>query len=218
MRLICIFLLVFSIHFLKAQNSEIVFSPTYGNAKLSLNTNYFLKSINDSIQFTTIKCYVSHITLYKQQEVVYQSSTPKLLDISQSSSLVIKTSISSFDSISFMIGVDSLTQVSGAYGGDLDPTNGMYWTWQSGYINTKIEGNTKACPTRNNQFQQHLGGYLFPYNTNRIVSFRTGSNIIQINFEQWANTIDFTQNHHIMSPGKNAINAMDNFVKRFSTL
>jgi hypothetical protein len=125
MRLICIFLLVFSIHFLKAQNSEIVFSPTYGNAKLSLNTNYFLKSINDSIQFTTIKCYVSHITLYKQQEVVYQSSTPKLLDISQSSSLVIKTSISSFDSISFMIGVDSLTQVSGAYGGDLDPTNGL---------------------------------------------------------------------------------------------
>ncbi len=218
MRLICVFFLVISICFLKAQNSEIAFLPTYGDAKLGLNTPYFCTSTNDSIQFTTVKFYVSHIKLYKQQAVVYKSSTPKLVDISKSSSLVITASISSFDSISFMIGVDSLTQVSGAYGGDLDPTNGMYWTWQSGYINAKIEGNAKACPTRNNQFQLHLGGYLSPYNINRIVSFNTGPNIIQINFEQWANTTDFTQNHHIMSPGKNAINAMDNFVKSFSTL
>ena len=26
--------------------------------------------------------------------------------------------------------------------GDLDPLKGMYWTWQSGYINFKIEGSS----------------------------------------------------------------------------
>lgn len=29
--------------------------------------------------------------------------------------------------------------------GDLDPLNGMYWAWNSGYINMKIEGITPKC-------------------------------------------------------------------------
>jgi hypothetical protein len=35
-----------------------------------------------------------------------------------------------YDQIQFQLGIDSLTNVSGAMGGDLDPTKGMYWTWQ----------------------------------------------------------------------------------------
>ena len=58
-----------------------------------------------------------------------------------------------FSKLKFQLGIDSLTNVSGAMGGDLDPTKGMYWTWQSGYINMKIEGKSNSCKTRKNQFQ-----------------------------------------------------------------
>ena len=67
-------------------------------------------------------------------------------------------------SISFCIGIDSLASVSGALSGDLDPSNGMYWAWQSGYINMKIEGTSSSCKTRKNSFNFHIGGYLKPYN------------------------------------------------------
>jgi hypothetical protein len=46
-----------------------------------------------------------------------------------------------FDAIQFNLGLDSLTNVSGALGGDLDPTKGMYWTWQNGYVNFKLQGS-----------------------------------------------------------------------------
>ena len=65
--------------------------------------------------------------------------------------------------IQFNIGIDSLTNVSGALGGDLDPQKGMYWAWQSGYINTKIEGRSPHCKNRKNAFQFHIGGYLQPF-------------------------------------------------------
>ena len=67
------------------------------------------------------------------------------------------------DKIKFNLGIDSLTNVSGVMGGDLDPTKGMYWTWQSGYINFKMEGSSAVCPTRNHEFQFHIGGYQDPF-------------------------------------------------------
>jgi hypothetical protein len=42
--------------------------------------------------------------------------------------------------VKFNVGVDSTASVSGALSGDLDLQKGMYWAWQSGYINMKIEG------------------------------------------------------------------------------
>jgi hypothetical protein len=38
------------------------------------------------------------------------------------------------------MGVDSARNVSGAQEGALDPANGMFWSWTSGYIMIKAEG------------------------------------------------------------------------------
>ena len=69
-----------------------------------------------------------------------------------------------FDAIQFNLGIDSLTNVSGALGGDLDPTKGMYWTWQNGYVNFKLQGTSDLCNNPKNEFEFHLGGYLKPFN------------------------------------------------------
>ena len=38
------------------------------------------------------------------------------------------------------LGVDSVLNYNGVHEGALDPINGMYWTWQTGYIHCKLEG------------------------------------------------------------------------------
>lgn len=64
-----------------------------------------------------------------------------------------------YNSLSFLIGVDSLKNVSGAQTGGLDPLNGMFWTWNTGYIMFKMEGNSPSSSVVNNKIEYHIGGF-----------------------------------------------------------
>jgi len=63
-----------------------------------------------------------------------------------------------------LIGTDSITNVSGALDGDLDPIKGMYWAWNSGCINFKLEG-TRVISGKKTPFEYHIGGYNGPQAT-----------------------------------------------------
>ena len=80
-----------------------------------------------------------------------------------------------FNTIAFNLGIDSITNVSGAQGGDLDPTKGMYWAWQSGFINIKLQGTSNSCPPPKNEFEFHLGGYQYPFNSLQTIILKTGN-------------------------------------------
>ncbi len=124
----------------------------------------------------------------------------------------------SFNQIKLNIGIDSSTNVSGAMGGDLDPTKGMYWTWQSGYINVKLEGQSNLCNTRNHEFEFHLGGY-FPYPTCKSVVLDVIQNEtikIEVDISKFINTINLAEQHHLMTPGKEAAVLSEKFIKAFS--
>jgi hypothetical protein len=98
--------------------------------------------------------------------------------------------------------------VSGALGGDLDPTKGMYWAWQSGYINFKLEGKSKLCKTRNNEFQFHVGGYLSPFQTIQQVSLKINSTNqinVSIDIEQFITELDLTEINQVMTPGVESV-------------
>ena len=64
-----------------------------------------------------------------------------------------------YNRIAFVIGVDSIRNVSGAQTGSLDPANGMFWTWNSGYIMAKLEGNSPVSSEPNQVFEYHIGGF-----------------------------------------------------------
>jgi hypothetical protein len=92
-------------------------------------------------------------------------------------------------------------------GDDLDPVNGMYWAWQSGYINFKLEGKSKICNTRNNVFQFHIGGYMHPNATVQTVFLNVknpNKTEINIDIEKFLNAIDLRTTNEIMSPGEKA--------------
>jgi hypothetical protein len=119
----------------------------------------------DSLTLLELRFYLGHFTFYKNNVPVLEDKTYHLLDLEDENSLSFPFYFpenTPFDSLAFNLGVDSLTTAAGAMGGDLDPTKGMFWTWQSGYINVKMEGCSKKSPERNGEFQFHLGGYMPP--------------------------------------------------------
>ncbi len=107
---------------------------------------------NDNIIITSFKAYI-----------VIPSSTDttiRLLDIEES----LTCSLSNQAEI-VIFGIDSIQTIRTDFTGDLDPVHGMFWTWNSGYINVKIEGISQRSTQRNHIFQMHLGGYFSPYQT-----------------------------------------------------
>jgi hypothetical protein len=167
---------------------------------------------NDSLRIDVLRFYISNIRFYKNDSLVATDSLYHLVDMEHPVSLQIACVFSHpavYDRIKFNIGVDSLTNVSGVSGGDLDPTKGMYWAWQSGYINFKLEGYSPQCKTRHQKFQYHLGGYMAPFATLQHVELRcpTGKNELQLDMQLDAffNALDFSTCSEVMSPGEQAL-------------
>ena len=215
-----------SIKPLSAQSNKILninFQPYYGDSILQLNDTVYKSENGTAIQIETFKCYISGIELLNKEQVVFsEKNSFHLLDASELKSLSIPITTPStiqYDQIKFNIGIDSLTNVSGAYGGDLDPTKGMYWTWQNGYINFKLEGKSKICPTKNNEFQFHIGGYQFPDRTMQPIKLNineSGSLEIRVDLKKLIDSIDLTKQNQVMSPGKDAVIVSDKALKIFS--
>ena len=63
----------------------------------------------------------------------------------------------SYTEMSYVLGVDSTRNVSGAQAGALSTANGMFWSWSTGYIMLKAEGTSPNSGT--GSFSFHLGGF-----------------------------------------------------------
>ncbi|MBL0235294.1 MAG: hypothetical protein IPQ02_01375 [Saprospiraceae bacterium] len=184
---------------------------------------WYIGSNQDSIRFETLKFYISDLKVYfKDGKNFLEQNSFHLLDFENSESIHILLKNISNDNlshISFNLGIDSTTNVSGAMGGDLDPTKGMYWTWQNGYINFKLEGKSTMCKTRNNEFQFHIGGYMNPFNTLQKIELpinKVGSYTIVFDLEQLMDKIDLSILNHVMSPQLDAVEISKKIATAFS--
>ena len=163
----------------------------------------------EQVTFKECKFYLGKFTLHSKDTVLHFDRY-HLIDIENANTSTMSFPIPpSFyaDSISFLLGIDSVTNISGIMDGDLDPLNGMYWAWNSGYINMKIEGITAKCPGRNNLFQFHIGGYQAPYQTAQKIScaFKRSQSVeIQMNVQNMLEKVQLNKEYQIMSPGKKA--------------
>lgn len=212
---IFMFFFIWFINAVSAQTSNvitIVFTPSYGSMDLMLEDSIFHTNDSNNLKIETLKFYISHIQFLKKGVVVLEEQNSfHLIDASRKKSLSINIHNNQnivFDQLKFNLGIDSICNVSGAMGGDLDPTKGMYWTWQSGYINFKLEGKSKMCATRNNEFQFHLGGYQQPfYNLQTMIFSVNEIKRIQVivDVKEIINQIDLSVHNHIMSPNKEAV-------------
>lgn len=215
-----VFIFFVSVNFLFSQSTftGIQFSPVWGSEKLEMDKKYTLK--DDVISISKLKFYVSDVCLKKAGKTIYKTQEKSyLIDLENRLQIDFDKNISEdFDEIQFNIGVDSLTNVSGAMGGDLDPVNGMYWSWQSGYINFKIEGISKKSTSPHQDFQFHVGGYSKSFSALQtvVLPLKNNQNVILIDILQLLSQIDLNETHSVMSPGEKAMILAHQFQKVFS--
>lgn len=202
---------------------EIAFVPYWNNEKISFPTTQLQSAINQTVAIETLKFYVSNIVFLKGENVVYsESNSYHLINFENDSSLNLHIAVSTnkaFDSIRFCIGIDSVTNMAGVMNGALDPTNGMYWTWQSGYINVMLEGVSPVCATRKNRFQFHLGGFAPPNPTIQHLQFASSTSeriTIGIQLNDFFNQVQLSTKNQIMSPGKDAVELSKKFAGCFT--
>jgi hypothetical protein len=192
----------------------------FKNETLERNKKYISES-KDTLEIEVFKFYVSNINIqYSDATTFSEHDSYHLIDIENPNSLKIpiaKTSDKNISKLTFSIGIDSLASVSGAMSGDLDPTKGMYWAWQSGFINMKIEGKSSSCKTRKNAFQFHIGGYMKPNYAIRTIELKPINSNFEINVDvaELFKSIKLAENNSIMVPGSKAMELADKATKMF---
>jgi hypothetical protein len=188
------------------------YTPIFGTSPFKLIDTAYTLNNGDSIRFTTLKFYISSLELINNNTTVFKERNSfHLIDKSEknssSYSLFVPKALT-FTSIRFNIGIDSAINIAGALGGDLDPLKGMYWTWQNGYINWKIEGTSPRVPIKNHSFQFHLGGYQFPFNSIQKVQLPINNQKsidIVFDIKMLMDTLPLATQFRIMSPTAEAV-------------
>ena len=189
---------------------------------LELHKNYF--SNKDTLQINVLKFYISEIEInYTDGENYKEKNSYHLIDFENVKTQ--KIAISRYKNkpilkVKFNVGIDSTASVSGALSGDLDLQKGMYWAWQSGYINMKIEGKSNSCKTRKNQFQFHIGGFMEPNYSLREINLNGNFNDknqinVVMDLEKLFAKIDLKETNTIMIPSEKAMQFADITAKIF---
>ncbi|QMU29122.1 MbnP family protein [Adhaeribacter radiodurans] len=208
------------------------FDNVVGEAALSLDDQDYNNANGDQFKVSMFKYYISNIILKKTDGTEYkQPESYYLVDESNADSKLItikEIPAGEYTGLTFTIGVDSVRNVSGAQTGALDPANGMFWTWKSGYVFVKLEGTSPQ--SQNGGLVFHIGGFQKPNNTIRTISPSLNGTKLQVeggknpevhfkvnvlNMFQGVNTIKFADLATTMG-GENSVRVADNYVNMFT--
>lgn len=156
-----------------AKDSSVLldFSFQTSEGEIDLQTPFQFEPDGAEAQLNMLRFYVGNLALSNARDLTTERSEQwHLLDISEPRSLLFEFKVdTNIQGLSFQLGVDSLTNDAGVHGGALDPTKGMYWAWQTGYINMKLEGFSAQCPEAKGGFTYHFGGFLDGLDASRTI-------------------------------------------------
>jgi hypothetical protein len=139
---------------------------------LHLEKNEYRNELGQTYIVDNFKYYVSGIRLRKDGDNSYSDKGYYLIDVSETGTediMLKEIPEGDYSEISFVLGVDSVHNCSGAQSGALDPAKAMFWAWNTGYIFLKLEGKAAASQSPGHIFEYHIGGYKTPNNCIRTV-------------------------------------------------
>lgn len=181
------------------------FKHFVNNELLKLDSVQYINALGQTYTISKFKYYVSSIQLKNTRGEFYTNSEYFLINEEEDKSKSIdlpNLPFGEYDEIRFLIGVDSLHNCSGAQSGALDPINGMFWSWNTGYIFLKLEGNSISCKTPSNLFEFHIGGYKHPYNSIREIKLKLPNPIIVTENSKSAIQINVAIDEILKTPNK----------------
>lgn len=211
---------------------NIEFDHQIGENSLVTATEAYTFGANTNVKINTVKYYISNVVLTEEDGTTYEiNDSYHLVDQSQASSLDFKIDdipSGTYHKISFMVGVDEPRNTAGAQEGALDPANGMFWSWNNGYIFLKLEGTYGDA---DENFSYHIGGFQGEYATQQNVELSLHGNHLNIsdnevttvhtvvNLEEFfENPVDWNiaDQPAMTMPGMSAKTISDNYADMFS--
>lgn len=220
----------------KTGTLKISFKNVIKGNPMQLATGVYTNGSGEQYNITKFKYYISHAVL-GGLAATSSNDSYHLIDESNAASLSFSfdVPVNTYSSVSFLLGVDSARNVSGAQTGALDPLNDMFWTWNSGYIMAKMEGTSPQSTVVNNKVEYHIGGFAgtnsvlkninlsippsSPVLTVDIREAKTSEIIINADFDKWwqgAFNLKITDNPAVTTPGVLAKSISDNYGNMFS--
>jgi hypothetical protein len=170
-----------------------------------------------------LKMIIGEVQLYSKGKLLYHDSNYTVWNpIHRNKRSSISTHISDFteeiiDSITFQLGVDSVSHYAEIGSIGILPNSDMYWSWQSGYIHFKLEGKDNSS---HQKYQYHLGGFQSPFRCDQKIGLAVDTSLhnnFQIIFHLDAPLLqEFTTvPYKIMSPSQMSVNKMRVLVHQF---
>ncbi len=245
MRIICIIcLLVISVSSCRKKNDTVIsdsppqvtlkFQNTFNGQALKLKSVYYKTANNDSLVINAYLYYISNIKLYTASgDVFAETESYHLINQEFDSTkefTITNIPAGSYTKISFLIGVDSIRNISGAQTGQLDPMNGMFWDWNQGYVMARLEGFSPQISPYPNNLGYHIAGFKSIYNAVKSVTLQLPKTIqvgtnnkpvltLQSDISEWfktPNLIDITQLSTVTSISSGSATLAENYADMFS--
>lgn len=165
-----LFLLLGLTAFIEAQAQQsISFQHMMGSQALVLDDS-LQNGHGEKLVVRRFKYYISNLVLIDQEgnRQAYPDTYYLVNEAEPSSKrIVLPNANKNYSAIEFLLGVDSARNCSGIQTGVLDPMQGMFWTWNTGYVFAKLEGASPSSSLPAHAFTYHIGG------------FRTGENVLK---------------------------------------
>ena len=218
----------------KTGTVKITFVNTVKGKPIQLNTSTYTNPFAEQYSISKFKYYISHVGLVFLGGTDIENESCYLIDESKPESLSLSFAAveKTYSAVSFLLGVDSILNVSGAQTGALDPLNDMFWTWNSGYIMAKMEGHSPQSKVVNNKVEYHIGGFSGANNVlkNITLNFPAGKKLyisagktseifIEADFETWwqhADELKIAEHPVCTTPGTLAKLIANNYSNMFT--
>lgn len=207
-----------------------------GDKRLVLDDSTYVNALKQTYTISKFTYYIGQLKFNRKDGTSFFIDDYYL--VSEDEEKVASKSISltavpeeEYESIEFILGVDSTRNCSGAQSGALDPINAMFWSWNTGYIFMKLEGKSKFSTTPGTILEYHIGGFKQQENCIKKVKIpfnqlvRVGKNNsvkiqLKVDIAEILNTpttIDFSQTPVVNNP-LNATIIADNYADIFQLI
>lgn len=206
-----------------------------GAEELKLDSVTYQTGAGESIAISKFNYYISNVKLKTADGKVFaeeESYHLVMADKASSGHFHLEgVPVGTYTTLSFLVGVDSARNTSGAQTGALDAQNGMFWSWNTGYIMAKLEGVSPQSTSPGNKVQYHIGGFkgenkgirevtLALANPLVIENGKEGTIEIKADALKWftPNEIKMAESSEIMSPSSTSKKIADNYANMFSIM
>ena len=196
--------------------SQLNFQCNFQRDPLKLDSIYELNP-GEFLSVKELKFYLSDFLFYNEQgEVLYHSDTLIFYNLEEGSGrLLLSAALEGVNKIEFLLGLDSVKNVSGTLEGPYDPLLGMYWAWNTGYINFKLKGTANWIPNPKNDFEFHIGGYRAPYGASQKCTLWVKGSTFYLDLDAFLQSWNLKELNHLMVPGEKAFFFSQDLVKHF---